>query len=249
MFLSWTRTEYPNELIDVLTFQTKLHTIETFKKTVLSQFNGMDDQTDAFDRQTTDDEVVLTDANLEPVAVYVLNAIDELRAVANPIRVRILDCLGSKPMTVRDLGKLLQTGSTNLYYHVGELEKSGLVRLVRTEIQSGIQLKYYRAIAHYFYLSPTLLHGGKDESHASAEFVASLIEGSARELRLAFAGGHVDRHSDAFVVRRRQNRMTIETAAEFRRRIEAIDVEFQETDEPEGELSVEFSVALFPRTR
>ncbi|MEX1157514.1 MAG: hypothetical protein WEC79_01125, partial [Thermomicrobiales bacterium] len=102
---------------------------------------------------------------------------------------------------------------------------------------------------HYYYLSPTLLHGGTDESHASAEFMASLLEGSARELRLSFAEGHVDRHSDAFVVRRRQSRLSHESAAQFRRRIEALDEEFQQQDEPEGEVSIELSVALFPRSR
>ncbi len=205
--------------------------------------------TDAEARATTAGASEVSGLDFEPAAIYVLTAIEELRAVANPIRVRILDCLGSKPMTVRDLGKVLQTGSTNLYYHVGELEKTGLVRLVQTEIQSGIQLKYYRAIADYYYLSPTLLHGSSDESHASAEFMASLLEGSARELRQSVTGGLVDRHSDTFVVRRRQSCLSLESAAQFRQRIEALDDEFQQQDDPEGEVSIEFSVALFPRSR
>lgn len=183
----------------------------------------------------------------EPLDMHVIQSADELRAIAHPLRVRILDCLIAQPLIVRDIGKLLRSSSTKLYYHVGELERAGLVRLVHTEVRSGIQLKYYRAVARYYHLSPAFLHGNRDEVDASAAFMAALVEHSSSQLRKAIGDGLIDRHEDAFVVRRRQVRMSPETASRLRRRIEQLDADVRNLDEPEGSLSIEFSIALFPR--
>lgn len=183
----------------------------------------------------------------EPLDIHVIQSTDELRAIAHPLRVRILDCLIAQPLIVRDIGKLLHTSSTKLYYHVGELERAGLVRLVHTEVQSGIQLKYYRATARYYHLSSAFLHGNRSEVDASAAFMAALVERSSSQLRQAFDDGMIERHEEAFVVRRRQVRMSPDAAARLRRRIEQLDEDIRNLDEPEGSLSIEFSVTLFPR--
>lgn len=185
--------------------------------------------------------------DLEPAEMRVIDRLDELRVIARSLRIRILDCLGDQALTVRDLQKMLGIGSTSLYYHVAELERAGLIRLVRTEIQAGIQLKYFRAVARYFYISPVLLHGTNDEVGASGDFMTSLMESTARNLRKSLASGLVDRAGEAFVVSHRQNRMSLAAATEFRRRLEELDKDFERAVDPEGEVSVEFAVALFPR--
>ncbi len=185
--------------------------------------------------------------NPEPVEMRVIERLEDLRVIAHPLRVRIIGCLGDQELTVRELQKKLGINSTRLYYHVSELERAGFIRLVRTEIQSGIQLKYYRSSARYFYLSPALLHGNRDEVDASGDYMVSLLETSARNLRKSFSSGLVDRFEDAFKVSLRQNRMSRKRATQFLRQVEELDKEFEGANDPEGEVSVEFAVALFPR--
>ena len=188
--------------------------------------------------------------DFQPADLYVIESLEELRTIANPLRIRILDCLIEQARTVKEVGYQLGIGSTKLYYHVGELEKVGLVRLVHTEIHSGIQVKYYRAIASYYYLSASMLHeddrasGG---SAASGAFLSSIVEIGSHELRRAISDGTVDRHDDTYIVSRRTRRMSPERAREFRDRLSALDREYRAAEDPAGELTMEFMVALFPK--
>lgn len=195
----------------------------------------------------TTDSASGTGDTFEPVELRVIDRFGDLRVIAHSLRVHILDCLAEQEMTVRDVQKRLGTSSTSLYYHVGELERAGFIQLVRTEIQAGIQLKFYRAAARYFYVSLALLHGTSDEVDASASFMASLMETTARNLQISFSSGLIDQTPGTFVVSHRQHRMSHAAAMEFRRRIEELDKDFERASEPEGEVSVEFAVALFPR--
>ena len=77
--------------------------------------------------------------------------------------------------------------------------------------------------------------------------MTSLMESTARNLRTSLTSGLVDRAGEAFVVSHRQNRMSLAAATEFRRRLEELDKDFERAVDPEGEVSVEFAVALFPR--
>lgn len=188
----------------------------------------------------------------QPADLYVIQSLEELRTIANPLRIRVLDCLIERPRTVKEVGTLLNINSTKLYYHVGELEKIGLVRLVHTEVQSGIQLKYYRAVASYYYLTASMLHVDGSESHdaaASGAFLSSIVEIGSHELRRAIADGTVDRHDDTFIVSCRTLRMSAEHARQYRDRLHEVDREFHALEDPNGELIMEFVVALFPKRK
>lgn len=194
------------------------------------------------------DTVGLPGLNFVPADTYVIESLDELRTIANPLRVRILDCLIAAPHTVQEVRKRLGIPSTKLYYHVAELEKAGLIRLVHTEIQAGIQLKYYRAIASYYYLSPNLLHNHNGGQHAGAggDYLAAHLESGARDLRQAFTSGAITRHSDLFVVSRRVVRMSAEDAVALRRQLEEIDERCRQADDCTETVEMTFLVALFP---
>lgn len=186
--------------------------------------------------------------SFRPADMYVISSLEELRTIANPLRLSILDCLIAAPCTVKEVGKILGISSTKLYYHVAELEKVRLVRLVHTEVQSGIQVKYYRAVANYYYLSGGLLHRNSetDRVDVSTQYLAAHFERGARDLRRSIADGSVERHWDTFVVSRRRVRMTSARAAEFRRALEELDREYRDAEEPTGDVTTEFIVALFP---
>lgn len=183
-----------------------------------------------------------------PAETYVIESLEELRAIAHPLRIQILDFLISAPHTVQAIRKALGIDSTKLYYHVAELEKVGLIRLIHTEVQSGIQLKYYRAVANYFYLSSALLHVHEEDRpvEASGEYLAAQLESMVRDFRKAFIRGFVGRHPDQFLVSRRVLRSTPERAAEIYRLAKQLDDLCRQADNCEGELTMEFGVAIFP---
>lgn len=79
--------------------------------------------------------------------IYDLESLEQLRAIADDLRVRILDHLTHEPLTVTQLGERLGVAPAKAHYHVRELERVGLVRLVATRENRGILEKYYRAIA------------------------------------------------------------------------------------------------------
>ncbi len=99
--------------------------------------------------------------------VYELETLEQLRAIADELRTRIAEALTHRAMTVTQLGDLLGQAPAKIHYHVRELERVGLIRLVATREKSGILEKYYRAIAKGFTASKTLLSNApSDETFA-----------------------------------------------------------------------------------
>lgn len=89
--------------------------------------------------------------------VYEMETLEQLRAIADELRTRIVEALIHRPMTVTQVGELLGQAPAKIHYHVRELERVGLIRLVATREKSGILEKYYRAVARSLTASKTLL--------------------------------------------------------------------------------------------
>ncbi|HQZ91189.1 MAG TPA: helix-turn-helix domain-containing protein [Thermomicrobiales bacterium] len=194
---------------------------------------------------------VMVDADLtpfEPADEYVIDSIEKLRVVSNPLRMQIINTLIPAPRTVKEVGDLLDIKSNTLYYHVGELEAAGMIELVGAIVKSGIQHKYYRASGRYYRLLPSLLHidGEPDERRAGADFLAGAIEVSARNLRQSVHAGAVKEHPDLLRVSRRTIRTTPEQALALRERVGVLEREFIAADDHDAPLRIEFQFALFP---
>ena len=185
----------------------------------------------------------------EPAERYVIQTLEELRIIANSFRLQILDALIAAPLTATQVGEQLGISSKKLYYHIGELERVGLVRLVHTDVQSGIQQKYYRAVAGYYYLTASMLHSDQNDRNADAseEFLGFLLESSAAALRRAVTDGTLDRFPESFIVSRRRVRLTPERATQIRDRLREVEEEILASGEPDGDLTFSFVYALFPR--
>jgi DNA-binding transcriptional ArsR family regulator len=194
-------------------------------------------------------ETTLPGLGFEPEDIYVLEELEQLRAVATPLRVQILDALGARARTVREIGQELDINSTKLYYHVNELERVGLVKLVHTAVQGGIQQKFYRACAHYYFLSPDLLRSAPSDADASAgaSFMTSQLDTAARALRTAYLERAIEQSPGMFLLSRRELRVSPEQARDLRERLQEIDRLASEYDDPDAESSVELVISIFPR--
>jgi len=87
---------------------------------------------------------------------YEIDSVEQLRAIADILRLRIIDLLQSHPMTVTQLGEVLATAPAKVHYHVRRLEKVGLLQLVEKREKGGILEKYYQPIAKDISVSKNL---------------------------------------------------------------------------------------------
>jgi DNA-binding transcriptional ArsR family regulator len=91
--------------------------------------------------------------------LYSLESIEQMRAISDELRLRIIRLLAREPMTVTQLGAAMAIAVGKAHYHVRELEHVGLVRRVETREKGGVLEKYYRAVARDFSVPSTLLQG------------------------------------------------------------------------------------------
>lgn len=87
---------------------------------------------------------------------FVIDNLETLKAVAHNLRLDILQNL-KVPKTVKEIAKHTNLPATKLYYHVNLMEKHGLIRVVETNVVSGILEKKYRVVARNYRLQEGLL--------------------------------------------------------------------------------------------
>jgi len=82
-----------------------------------------------------------------PIETRVISDPAALKALADPLRLRVLDLVGSEPTrlwTVKDLAAALGQPVTKLYHHVKLLAASDLIVDAETRVVSGIVEHRYR---------------------------------------------------------------------------------------------------------
>jgi len=72
-------------------------------------------------------------------------SLDQLRALAHPLRLRMLELFAEGPRTTKQVAQLLHEPPTKLYHHANTLERVGLLRLSKTRQNRGVIEKWYEA--------------------------------------------------------------------------------------------------------
>ena len=68
----------------------------------------------------------------------------ELRALAHPLRLRLLQFFAGEPRTTMQVAVLMGEPPTRLYHHVNALERAGILELARTRPVRGTIEKYFK---------------------------------------------------------------------------------------------------------
>ena len=88
---------------------------------------------------------------------FVVDDLDTLKAVADPLRLRILLAMQDEgPVTVKEVATRLGVPQTRLYYHVKLLEKHGLIHVVGRRMVSGIEERSYQTTTPNWTVAPRL---------------------------------------------------------------------------------------------
>jgi predicted transcriptional regulator len=81
-----------------------------------------------------------------------LSTLDEIKTISDPFRLKILFLFDedNTPMTVKQMAVKLEEVPSKVHYHVKELERIGVLEIVKTKEKSGIVEKFYLPTAETF---------------------------------------------------------------------------------------------------
>lgn len=177
--------------------------------------------------------------------VYQLETIEQIRAVADELRQRIVRTLRERPMTVTQVGEALGLAPARIHYHVRELERVGLVRLVETREKGGILEKYYRPVARSVVIPPSLLQSlSPDERfQAAAEFLEDISSGFMRAFEQA--AREQFQHDEELTLLRSHIWATSEEMNEIQEQVRAIVKQYETPHGVEGERERTFVHMLY----
>ncbi|MFF1822778.1 ArsR/SmtB family transcription factor [Kribbella sp. NPDC058245] len=182
----------------------------------------------------------------EPRPVRVITDVETMRVLSDPTRVAILRLLMSGDrsappvLSAKEIAAALGEPQTKLYRHLKQLEAVSLIAVAETRLVSGIQEHRYRTGQLDFTISRDLV-----TNEGSAEFadtLTALFSEFRTELIANLSKGRVPVGSASedplglVVGRGMVTRVNPGRAAEFRRRLVALQAEFDalEDDDPDG---------------
>jgi DNA-binding transcriptional ArsR family regulator len=112
-----------------------------------------------------------------------LTELEQMKVLANPLRIRILE-LFCEERTTKQVAGILGQPPTRLYHHVAALERVGLVRLARTQQRRGAMEKYYLAVARTFSADSRLFSSGRmgQLREAGRRVAAQILENTSADL-------------------------------------------------------------------
>ena len=123
-----------------------------------------------------------------------LTDLDQMKVLADPLRIRILELL-CEERTTKQVAEILKQPPTRLYHHVAALERVGLIRLARTRQRRGALEKYYLAVAKTFSADSRLFSSAPHAQvkEAAQGVAAQVLENTAADLRALLDRGEVSR--------------------------------------------------------
>jgi DNA-binding transcriptional ArsR family regulator len=193
--------------------------------------------------------------HLPPEDVFLIDNLETLKIVADPLRLKVLELLRRKPQTVKQLAAAMSIPLKKLYYHVNLLEAHGLIRVASTRIVSGIIEKQYQVTAYRLSVERALLSPPAPASDEGVDAYLSLILDHAKsEISKGVCAGLIDlAHKTmaqrGLVLGRTWIRMSPERADAFLQRLKALSDEF-EAPQPDGANEdtqfYEFLLGLYP---
>lgn len=112
---------------------------------------------------------------------FYVSDLETLRAIADPLRVQIMELLEGQKLTVKQVAEKLGLAPSKLYYHFGALEKLGLIEVAETRMVSNMQEKKYISAADLLDVDPALFQFNKDGDNESINILISSTIDATRE--------------------------------------------------------------------
>jgi len=90
--------------------------------------------------------IFLQDGMRMEVKSIIIQNLRTLKTIGNEVAIKILNELSESPSCAVDLSKKLEIHWQKIHYHIRNLEKAGIIKLMRTEMRSGGTAKIYTTV-------------------------------------------------------------------------------------------------------
>ena len=141
------------------------------------------------------------------------------KALADPLRIRLWEWLAEAPRSARQLADCAGLPADRLYYHLGQLEKAGLIEVAeyRPLARGKVERVYAPAQAE-----PP---GDDADPEETAAFLGSMLEATAMDITVAYQARQAGRRREVDL-HRGALRLTDKALAELRGHIEQLAARF-----------------------
>ena len=186
--------------------------------------------------------------------IFLIDNLEALRAMSDPLRLRILECLHPEPLTASQVARKLGQRANKLHYHVTELERNGLIEAVETRQKGNLLETYYRPVARVFRVDSTLFErsSGPEALAVFYQNVATTLDITAADLKADIEAGKVTEKEAAASLRMLlRGRLSPEDVTEFKQRLSALITEFRQRSREDAPLPIALTLlfyALAPQT-
>ena len=107
--------------------------------------------------------------------------LETLRAIADPLRMQIMELLEGQALTVKQVAEKLGLAPSKLYYHFGALEKLGMIEVAETRMVANMLEKTYTSAAELLDIDPALFKFNKDGDNEPINILLSSTIDATRE--------------------------------------------------------------------
>lgn len=191
---------------------------------------------------------IMVDAAADVMAERVIDDVSTLKALADPIRMTLLELTMGEPersWTARELAEHVGVLPTNIYYHLNMLERHDLLIVRDTRVVNGIIEKHYGPGQHSL-----SFHRRSGEAEGLRDIIKTTLEQARDDIDAGLALGTMSGNREAdererMTVSRAIVHIPLDEIAEFRR--ELIDmVERYETRARKGRTQFTVIAAIYP---
>jgi DNA-binding transcriptional ArsR family regulator len=183
---------------------------------------------------------------------FVIKRLDQLRAISDPLRWRLVEALAAKELTIAGLAKQLREPASKLYHHVDILLETGLIRVVRREQKRGTEERSFRAVAKDFTVDDEVFsfEAGEAGPEELIGAVSAALSGVADDLAKAVHAGAVDlrRAGRKVFIETQDFGLTEDEFVELCGKLDQWIDEGKSRSRPGRKSRYRFGVAFFPMT-
>ena len=114
--------------------------------------------------------------------VHILNSLEEINIVSDPIRLKIIMTLGATPKTAQDLSDAIGVSRSKIHYHLRILEQNGIIEVADTELINGITQKYFLPVAKAFIPNSEIFNKNLEEKQFNFKIPSLVFDSFEKEL-------------------------------------------------------------------
>lgn len=191
--------------------------------------------------------------DFHPSDLYMIKDLDTAKAIADPLRLQILEVLLPTPLTVKQIAERLGLGASKLYYHINILEKYKIIQVVETNVIGNLIEKRYWVTAYNYSVDQEIYNLDVQESEGKENIIRMVLttldtvrEDFARSIEArAFNLEHgAEPHPRSVINFREICRIPDDKMEPFQARLQALIDEFKAMDEPANEVVQPWAFAL-----